>query len=386
MVGWDERGDGMSQLRSILDQLALVDPEALTIDELDVEITEIVRGREFFDVLLAKHVKAMSDQNGHAQLGFPSPTAYLKHRGRMSGGHAQQVVARSNAAKKAPVAFRAWEDGRLSTDQTRHLFAAAESVPDAYPQAEEKLLDIVDGLCVSDTARTVEYWRQAVDGPGELDTQTELFRRGVSLSKTTGGMRRVDGWMTRAAGDALEAALGALMAPPTQDDHRSPRQRRHDALEDLCRDWLDHRDTPTVGGEKPHIIVLADLQALQGIAGGTHENLRGDIINVDMLRQLACDASISRIILGPESEILDVGRKTRAWTVAQRRAIIARDRHCQGQGCDRDARWCDIHHLDHWADGGKTDIDKGVLLCRWHHTCERQTGDIRSRRRDRTEG
>jgi hypothetical protein len=126
----------MSQLRSILDQLGLVDPEVLTIDELDVEITELVRGLEFLDVLLAKHVKAFSDRNGHARLGFPSPTAYLKYRGRMSAGHAHQVVARSNAAVKAPVAFRAWEDGRLSTDQTRHLFAAAESVPDAYPDAE----------------------------------------------------------------------------------------------------------------------------------------------------------------------------------------------------------------------------------------------------------
>jgi hypothetical protein len=70
----------MSQLRSILDQLGLVDPEALTVDELDVEITELVRGLEFLDVLLAKHVKELSDRNGHAQLGFPSPTAYLKYR------------------------------------------------------------------------------------------------------------------------------------------------------------------------------------------------------------------------------------------------------------------------------------------------------------------
>jgi hypothetical protein len=64
--------------------------------------------------------------------------------------------------------------GRLSVGQTRHLFAAAESVPDAYPDAEERLVDIVDGLSVSDTAKAVAYWRQAVDDPGELDRQTEL--------------------------------------------------------------------------------------------------------------------------------------------------------------------------------------------------------------------
>jgi hypothetical protein len=85
---------------------------------------------------------------------------------------------------------------------------------------------------------------------------------------------------------------------------------------------------------------------------------------------LACDCSITRIILGSDSEVLDVGRKTRVWTPAQRRAIIARDRHCQAEGCDRDPRWCDIHHIDHWADHGETNITKGILLCRWHHTKE----------------
>jgi hypothetical protein len=34
----------MSQLRSILDQLGLVDPEALTVDELDVETSSLVGG------------------------------------------------------------------------------------------------------------------------------------------------------------------------------------------------------------------------------------------------------------------------------------------------------------------------------------------------------
>jgi hypothetical protein len=240
--------------------------------------------------------------------------------------------------------------------------------PASSPQAEQRLVEIVEGLSVKDTARAVEYWRQSVDGPGELDTETRWARRGLSVSETVGGMRRVGGWLTATAGEPFETVLDALLPPPGGDDTRTPRQRRHDALEDLCRDWLDHGDTPTVGGEKPHIMVLADIPALQGIAGGIHETLNGDILTVDTLRMLAC--SVSRVLLGADSEVLDVGRKTRVWSAAQRRAIIARDRHCQADGCDRGPRWCDIHHLDHWGDKGETAVENGILYCRWHHTEE----------------
>jgi hypothetical protein len=373
----------LSELRSVLDQLGSIDPEEMTAEELAAEIAEAIYGQQVIEVVVAKWVKSMSDRGGHAKIGYPNPTAMLTHLGRMSGGHAAQVVARANASEKAPTAFAAWADGRLSTDQTRPLFAAAEGVPGSYPEAEDRLVDIVERLSVADTGKAVEYWRQSVDGPGEIDLETEMERRGLSLSKSIGGMRRVDGWLTDMAGEGLETLLDSYMTPPSPDDPRSARQRRHDALEDLCRDQLDNGDTPQVGGEKPHVIVLTDLDALAGIGGGCHETLSGDIVDVETIRMLACDCSVSRIILGPDSEVLDVGRKTRVWTAAQRRAIIARDRHCQADGCDRDYRYCDIHHLEHWADGGPTSVDKGKLFCRFHHTTE-HLEQAKHRRRSRT--
>lgn len=71
---------------------------------------------------------------------------------------------------------------------------------------------------------------------------------------------------------------------------------------------------------------------------------------------------------GPNSEVLDVGRKTRVIPAALRRAVVARDRHCVAPGCTRSAKWCDVHHLVSWADGGETVIGNLCLLCRYHHT------------------
>ena len=377
-----QRGNGAGPFRSVIKDSASFDPNDLSHEQLASVITEALDGIQFLETEVAGWVQNLADRGGHVDLGYPSPTALLMNLGRMSAGHAKQVVARANASETAPVAFQAWADGRLSTDQTRYVFSLAESVPDVFSEAEERLVEIIEPLSVRDTARALEYWRQSVDGPGDLDPDVQLARRGFSLSKTMGGMRRVDGWLTAVAGEALETALDALMVPPGAGETRTTRQRRHDALEDLARDWLEHGDTPVVGGEKPTISVIGDLPALQGIAGGVHETLNGDIIDVDTLRMLACDASVSRIVLGPDSEILDVGRRTRVWSPAQRRAIIARDKHCTWEsGCDRSARWCDIHHSKlHWTDGGHTSVENGRLLCRFHHTLEH----LKDRRRRRS--
>lgn len=341
----------MSQLRSAIEEMTSFDPSMLSAKELAVEIGEALHGRQLLEAAIATWTKNLADRGGHLDLGYSSPTNLLADVGGLSPGHARQLVAWGNSAERAPSAYRAWADGRLSTDQARHLFAAADAQPGEYAEAEERLVEIVEGLDAVDTARAVEYWRQAVDEPA-MTPETEWAGRGLSLSDSIGGWARVDGWLTKTCAEALRTGLEANSPPPREGDSRSPRQRRHDALENLCRDWLDNGTTPTVGGEKPHVVVHTDLDALRGLAGGLHETRAGGVLDVDTVRMIACDCSVSRIVFGPEGEVLDAGRKTRVWTTAQRRAVVARDRHCRGRGCRARAEHCDIHHEDHWADGG----------------------------------
>ena len=374
----------MSQLRSLISEVTSFDPADLSSSKLAAEINEALRGQQQLEVAVAEWMKVLSDRGGHHDLGYSSPMALLVDHARVSPGHARRIVGFGNARERAPHAYNAWSDGRLSTDQATHLFRAADAVPDVYPDAEERLVEIVEGLDAVDTGRAVEYWRQAMQGPGLVGLETQMDRRGLSLSRSFGGMRHVDGWMTAAAGEAFEVALDANMPPPRDDDTRTPRQRRHDALENLCRDWLDNGTTPQTGGEKPHVSVHTDLEALQGIAGGLHETETGTIIDVDLLRMVACDCTLTRIVFAPDGEVLDVGRKTRVWNPAQRKAVIARDRHCQGPGCHAPARHCDIHHVQHWADGGETTIENGKLLCRSCHTQQHLEERFKRRLRSRT--
>jgi len=75
-----------------------------------------------------------------------------------------------------------------------------------------------------------------------------------------------------------------------------------------------------------------------------------------------------------ELEPLDVGRASRTVTAPQRRAVVVRDRHCRFPGCDRPPGWGDVHHIVHWLDQGRTDLDNLILLCRRHHTLVHEGG------------
>jgi hypothetical protein len=86
-----------------------------------------------------------------------------------------------------------------------------------------------------------------------------------------------------------------------------------------------------------------------------------------VLDRLLCDAEISRFMFSPDSQVINIGRSKRTFTGQLRRAIIARDKHCQYPGCTAPPRMCEGHHTKHWfRDHGDTDATTGVLLC-WHH-------------------
>lgn len=84
--------------------------------------------------------------------------------------------------------------------------------------------------------------------------------------------------------------------------------------------------------------------------------------------QHVCETGTVSVTVDSMGNPLDVGREHRLYTPRQRIALAIRDGGCRWKGCDRPASYCEAHHIDEWqADKGRTDIDRGILLCRHHH-------------------
>ena len=129
-----------------------------------------------------------------------------------------------------------------------------------------------------------------------------------------------------------------------------------------------------MAGERPHVTVTVAAEGLRGDPKAGAELDHTGPVGADVARRLACDASITRVVLSGRSEPLDVGRKTSVIPPAMRRAVIVRDRHRRFPGCDRPHAWCDAHHVLHWAEGGATALNNLLLLCRRHHRMVHERG------------
>ncbi len=120
-------------------------------------------------------------------------------------------------------------------------------------------------------------------------------------------------------------------------------------------------------GAKANITVTIDLQDLKAAtADAIGQTVYSNGLSAATIRRLACDAKVIPIVLGSNSEPLDVGRCERLVTRAMRRALNTRDRGCVI--CGAPPIMCDAHHLISWIDGGDTKTSNLVLLCRRHHT------------------
>ncbi|MFH5823890.1 DUF222 domain-containing protein [Georgenia sp. AZ-5] len=147
----------------------------------------------------------------------------------------------------------------------------------------------------------------------------------------------------------------------------------------------------TCGAADPEAVIGADVDAsaMGGVEPATYDD--GSPLPPSLLARLACGSQMHRVVFGPDSEVLDLGREERLFSAAQTRAIIARDKRCQYPNCNAPPGEGEIHHsLYWWAQFGSTNLRLGILLCWFHHdyvhahgiSIERRSGAWTFKRRD----
>ena len=200
---------------------------------------------------------------------------------------------------------------------------------------------------------------------GPDDTRS-LARRRIDALMDIVGDSAVPGGLTADTTHTAAAATSAHANPADEDEDEDedagaliPRPRHPEPAPAPAP-----ARTPRPG--RALLTITMDLRWLQLATGhGTLDT--GTPVDPATVRRWACDAEVVPVVLGSQSEPLDVGRLQRTVTDAMRRALNIRDGGCAFPGCDRPPRRCHAHHIRFWGHGGDTCLQNLVLLCRHHH-------------------
>ncbi|MDG4830453.1 DUF222 domain-containing protein [Solwaraspora sp. WMMD1047] len=373
--------EALRGIGGLVDEAVLRDAWALPEGEL-VAALEAVHGLEQRLTALRLALVREVDGRGVATTHGASSTAvWLRERLRMSGSAARRSVELAAALDAAPaVVGHALAAATINAEQARVIVDMVSDLPatvgaEVVEKAAQALVDhsvrfepsILRGL----GRRILHHVAPDVAEQAEADAlrreeEQAHPRRHVSLSSPRDGRVRLTGVLDLETAGLLHAALDPLCAPTGDGDDRSPGQRRHDALADVCRLVLRTGQLPASGGDRPQLVVTIGYHALVREMGAGMLDT-GAALTPATVRRLACDAVILPAVLGGNGQVLDVGRQRRLFTGPLRRALVLRDGGCAFPGCDRPPRWCDGHHITAWHDGGTTTLDNAVLICGYHH-------------------
>jgi hypothetical protein len=362
----------MSELRSAIEALQAEDVGVVSDEQLEADFTELERAARTLEAERLRRLSEIHRRQSHRREGYLSTASWLVDRHRLGWTAASKEIRTARSLERMPHTKEALATGELTSSAVQMLVWARQAHPAQFHKAERSLVEAARSLPAGQLQHAVSHWRQRLDWEQGLKEAERLReQRRLTVSTTMLGMVRMDGNLDPETGETVLAALRSCVDAGRRhkdpDDQRTPTQRRVDALGEICHRWLNTPDRPLVSSERPHVAVIVDLEALEGQAGRRSEFDHLGPIHPEIVRRLACDASISRIITQGKSEPLDIGRRTAVVPAPMRRAVIVRDRHCRFPGCDRPPPWCDAHHIEHWADGGVTALSNLVLLCRRHH-------------------
>ena len=297
---------------------------------------------------------ALGEREAYREDGARDAVSWLAWRGGERRSVARQELELAAAVVAMPVVETGLAAGVLSKAKAAELGRAAGA--DAIEQSA--LVAAAMGQTVEEVARAVDRW--------ELEHRTTAAEPPMSLRFTpTAAGTRVDATLDTEGAEWVQVAVDA--AADQLGLRELPwAERRAKGLVAVCRHFLDHADVPTRRHGRPTVVVTVELDALAARTGGSARLDSGAYLRGDAARRLACDAGVVRLLTDPDSMPLDVGRLTRSIAPAQARAVIHRDQHCRYEGCHSPPWACEIHHLDHWSRGGRTDVERLGLLC-WHH-------------------
>lgn len=311
-------------------------------------------------------IREFDERGGCLKWGLENTAQWLAWRCDLSMATAREKVRVAHALKHLPLISAAFATGELSYSKVRSLTRVANA---------GNKEDLLAFALRNTSSHVAQYCRELRMGsPLSLGTAERVFaNRSLRLRRDADrGLISVTIDLPIDTGDLIEKALDkarddeCLKIPDLVDASWSTRQA--DAFVTMLREYLQGRAGAGGSSSDNYLVTIhVDQSALAGEVGRSS-------VPIETVKRLCCDGQTVTLTETKDGEPLSIGRKSRVVPKGIERAVRARDRNtCRFPGC-HNSRFVDIHHIEHWADGGETAVDKLLLVCEKHHTLLHEGG------------
>jgi hypothetical protein len=321
-------------------------------------------------------------------LGVSSMSKWLAAKTRQTKADAARHVKLATVLAAHEQTRQAVAAGRVLAEQAVVIGAAVDALDDDLVSereaAEAHLIEQAAEFDADHLRRLGERLFEVLDPEGaeareakRLEEQEARARRRAEFRMWHYGDGTQKGTfvLPDAQAEMLRAALNALASPKhvraehgagSYDHERPSAQRMGWAFIEYVERYPADR-LAQQGGMAATVVVTVEADVFtHGTAkGGTTTN--GVRVSPGQLLRWACEAGVMPAVLDKTGHVLDLGRRHRLHTPAQRLALIVEQKQCQHPACDIAGAFCHVHHTEPWSKGGQTNTRDAVLLCPFHH-------------------
>ncbi|MEU6859118.1 DUF222 domain-containing protein [Glycomyces sp. NPDC046736] len=218
-----------------------------------------------------------------------------------------------------------------------------------------------------------------LDDKALLDDLSQQSLAWLEVNQRPDGMWDIDGRLTADTGALFANLLRTAVPPPRQDEADedgvlpAASNRNAEALHQMLTSYGVDARAPKRHGHTATLTLTADVEVLRNqidlsTAPERTPRLEGKPVAVSKARHLACEAGVIPAVFDyDKGEVLELGREERLPNTALRRKLELEQNGCAWSGCTSPVSWTEAHHVEHWIDGGKTNAENLILLCRFHH-------------------
>ena len=383
-----EVADLCAALTRVVDAGPPLDDERLR-EDLRMLLPALAR----IEAATAERVREFETRELSKDDGFSSTISWVIKESNMSGGQAQALVQTGRRMAKLPRLAESMKAGKVTASHLRVTERATSGLPERLTREAIKTMSrLAEDHDPTSLGEIGQRIREHIS-PELTDEETRDLdqQQWMSASPYDGGTK-IDAMLRGLNAEAFAAAMRRFDVLKPGDD-RTAKERRADALGEMARVAAG---APAAGLAPVQVTVVCDLVTLQRAAaaslgqsvtfGGEIPAAEAEIIRgasgeltktpIDWRTLIACvtTGETRRLVLGPGSEVLDLGRTHRFFSRTQRIAIRKGEMRCRVRGCR--SPWVEYDHKISWFEGGKTDAGNGRPFCGFHNRLRLQGWDV----------